>query len=125
MARLLIADDDEAFRRMLRRMLEAAGHQVTEARDGREACELYRALPADLVITDILMPGAEGTETILNLRALFPRVRVIAISGGGGPDTKLNLLVAEKLGARRTLTKPFTQKELLDAVADVLAEPHA
>ena len=83
MARLLLADDDANVRSVLRRMLERDGHEVRVARDGFEASKMFRESPADVMILDLYMPGQEGLETLLELRAEFPDTRVIVISGGG------------------------------------------
>ena len=68
MARILVIDDEDRIRRMLRAALEMEGHEVIEARQGEEALRLHRAAPAELVITDILMPEKDGLEVIVALR---------------------------------------------------------
>ena len=83
MARILIIDDEEKFRKMLRQMLERAGHEVVEAPDGKEGVKLYREKLTDLIITDIFMPEKEGIQTIKELKRDFPEAKIIAISGGG------------------------------------------
>jgi len=120
MARILISDDDSQVRAMLRQMLERAGYEVADARDGKEAIKLYHENPADLVITDIIMPEKEGIETIMELKRDYPNIKIFAISGGGrvGPENYLKL--AEKIGALRTFTKPFDRQELLAAVKQAL-----
>jgi DNA-binding response OmpR family regulator len=119
--RVLIIDDDEQVRAFLFEILERAGFAVVEAANGMEGLKLYRSQPTDLVITDLIMPEKEGVETIVELRREFPNARVIAISGGGRSGTKDYLAIAAKLGARRTVAKPFSRQELLDAVRDTLA----
>jgi len=114
MASILIIDDEEPIRALLRTTLEAAGHEVTEAANGRIGLELYRHRPTDLVITDILMPELNGLDLLLELTREFLHAKVIAISGAGGEQNVLD--VAKLLGARRTLQKPFSMPELLDAV---------
>ena len=123
---ILVIDDDEQLREMLRRMLEYAGYDVVEACDGEEAMKLLRNREVDLVITDILMPNREGLEPIMELRRGRPQLPIIAISGGGGWSGSSSYLVtATKLGAAKTLAKPFTRQEILDAVAEVFAEAGA
>lgn len=117
MATVLVIDDDDMVRAMLLRILSRAGHTAAGARDGVEGTAMYRVAPADVVITDIFMPNQEGLATIMELRRSHPDVRIIAISGGGASATLDVLPVAEALGARRTLRKPFTPQEILDAVA--------
>jgi CheY-like chemotaxis protein len=119
--RILVIDDDPYVRSLLRRILELEGHEVAEAADGDAGAALFRSAPADLVITDIIMPSGDGALTIRQLRRDFPGLKVIAVSGGGeiaGADTCLN--VAARAGAQRTLSKPFKKDELLEAVTDVL-----
>ncbi|HEY7492027.1 MAG TPA: response regulator [Candidatus Tectomicrobia bacterium] len=120
MARILIIDDDDQIRRMLCQALEQAGYEAVEARDGQEGLEHFRATPIDLIITDILMPGKEGLETIMELRRAVPGIKIIAISGGGQTGNMTFLEVARYLGAQRALQKPFELRELLNAVREVL-----
>lgn len=120
MTRILVIDDDDQLRQMLRRMLEYTGYEVVEAADGAQGMKVFREEPTDLVITDILMPGQEGIETIILLRRDYPDVPVIAISGGGTISANEHLNTAGKLGADRTLSKPFTRDQILTAVSELL-----
>ena len=119
MARILLIEDDTPLREVLAATLVNAGHIVAQAGDGRQGVELFDLAPADLVITDILMPGQEGIETIMQLRRLAPGLPIIAISGGA-THSKFYLGMAAKLGAQRVLAKPFTPAELLRAIDEVL-----
>ena len=119
MATILIIDDQESIRALLRTTLEAAGHKVVEAANGRVGLDLYRLKPTDLVITDILMPELNGLDLILALTRQFLHAKVIAISGSG--EGKNVLDHAKLLGARRTFRKPFSMTQLLDAVKYELA----
>jgi DNA-binding response OmpR family regulator len=83
MARILVIDDDPQIREMLRELFRIAKYEVLVAPDGDAALRLHRANPADLIVTDIVMPEKEGLETILGFRRHFPAARIIAISGGG------------------------------------------
>ena len=91
-----------------------------EAPDGQEGLERYRENPADVVITDIIMPHIEGIETIHTLKQEYPDVKIIAISGGGEIDKKTLLTWAAKIGAQGVLAKPFKSKEIVDAVRRAL-----
>jgi two-component system response regulator (stage 0 sporulation protein F) len=82
MATILVIDDQEPIRVLLRTALEEAGHNVLEASNGRLGLALYRASAADLIITDIVMPELDGLEMMLDLTRNFLNVKVIAISGG-------------------------------------------
>jgi CheY-like chemotaxis protein len=122
MARIVVIDDDEQIRETVRRVLESRGHSVEDADQGAGGIAYVAQRAPDLVITDIFMPGQDGIEVLLELRKAFPRLKVIAMSGGDARGL-LNLLEdAELLGADRTLPKPFTPGELIAAVNDVLGE---
>jgi two-component system response regulator (stage 0 sporulation protein F) len=114
MASILIIDDEDAIRVLLRSVLEAVGYEVTEAANGRIGLELYRQSPTDLVITDIIMPELNGLDMLLELTREFLCAKVIAISGAGEETNILN--VAKLLGARQTFKKPFSLPQLLGAV---------
>jgi len=118
MARILIIDDDDNLRALLGQVLTSAGHEVVLAADGKEGVNLYRAAPADLVVTDLFMPGQEGLETIVELRREFPGVAIIAMSGKTIASKVLP--AAERLGAVGTLEKSFSADELLLAVDKAL-----
>jgi len=119
MATILIIDDEEGVRALLRTTLEAAGYEVTEAANGRIGLGLYRHTSTDLVITDILMPEMNGLDMMLELTREFLDAKVIAISGVGGERNVLD--IAKLLGARRTFHKPLSMPQLLDAVRYELA----
>jgi len=120
MARILIIDDNANTRDILRQALERAGYEVIEAPDGRVGMQHQRAMPAEVIITDILMPEQEGFETIRELRRDFPTSGIIAMSGGGQIGRDNLLAIAERLGAQRALQKPFGLQEMLDAVDALL-----
>ena len=122
MARILVIDDDSETLELLRRILEMDGHEVREALDGYEGVLLYRREPADLVITDILMPRQDGVSAINEIRRGFPDARIIAFSGGGNRGALDFLSLARRLGAQRTLAKPFSVSEIRKAVNEVLEE---
>jgi len=121
--RILIADDHEPFRRSLRRLLERAGHQVHEAADGVEAIAVLQQQPIDVVLLDILLPGKDGLETMREIRAAWPRVKVIAMSGGGMCGAGLYLDMSLKLGAAQILQKPFPFAALQGALRKLLQAP--
>ena len=121
MARILIIDDEEGIRRPLQTVLERIGHEVKTAADGQEGLRLWRRFGADLVITDVMMPNKNGIETIMELRASFPPVPVIAMSGGD-MSQRLDLLGnATLLGAVHTIPKPFSLTEMVAKIAQVLS----
>ncbi len=125
MARILVIDDEESIRTALRRALELDGHTVILAEDGEEGETFFRENPADLVITDIIMPKREGLGLLANLLVDYPGVKIIIISGGArmthGPDLQALLDVAKSQGACKTFMKPFELNEILESVNDLLA----
>ena len=125
MARILIIDDESQIRSMLRLMLERVGYEIAEAPDGIEGIRQYRENPADLIITDLIMPNKDGIGMIIDLKKEFPKVKIIAMSGGGVNRPEGYLDGAKKLGATRTLTKPIDRDEMLKAVKDTLQDTTA
>lgn len=116
MPRILIIDDDESIRCILRETLKHAGYEVDEAHNGQEGLRRYRVAPAHLVITDLLMPEKDGLETIQELRHDFPQVKIIAMSGSRSLRDRV-----QQLGVQSTLRKPFGSQELLAEVQAVVA----
>ncbi len=117
---LLLVDDDEDVRVLLRRRLESEGYRVAEAPNGEVALEMYRRNPTEVVLTDIVMPEMDGRKLISALRDSFPDVRIVAISGATDRDVPELLRDGKRLGARQTLQKPFTSQQMLDAVHTAL-----
>jgi DNA-binding response OmpR family regulator len=120
MARILLIDDDPAVRRMLRLTLCHFGHEVIEACDGNEGLKRFQDEEIDLVITDIVMPGKEGLEVLMDLRKRQPPVIVIAISGGDRRRTGGYLHTAQLMGASRVLEKPFPSEVLIEAINELI-----
>lgn len=121
MSRILLIDDDDALRKMLRLTLTGMGHSVVEARNGREGVALDATQQPDLVLTDIIMPDKEGIETILEIRRQHPETRIIAMSGGGRVNARDYLVMARRFGARYVLEKPFSNGEMALAIESALA----
>ena len=121
LARILIIDDNPDVLSAVDRVLTAEGHTVTDAPGSAEGIRLHREHPFDLILTDILMPGKEGISTIIDLRKEYPNLKIIAMSGGGEFEPFGVLDIARRVGADRTIPKPFSRGELIDAVNGVLA----
>lgn len=127
---VLIIDDEEDIRDALRRVLERAGYRVRDAEDGADGLKQMQQRPADIIITDIIMPKLNGVETIAAMREQFPGARIIAISGGGNfgvtdyqPNaitTSAYLAAANQAGAHIILTKPFESADLLKAISELM-----
>lgn len=126
MKSILIIDDEEAVRLALKRVLERAGYAVRLASSGPEGLAALKVQSADVVITDIVMPKVHGVDTIKAIVQEFPRVRIVAISGGGNfgaheykPNaitTTAYLTAAQSAGAHAVLTKPFETRDVLQAI---------
>lgn len=125
MARILVIDDDAAIRGSVRRVLERAGYTVREASDGEAGIRQLRTDTVDLVLTDIYMPGEDGFATMRRVRREWPTIKIITMSGGSraGP-ADLNAGAAA-MGAARTLSKPFNNEDLIEAVRSVLGDAEA
>ncbi len=120
MATILLVEDDEAFRTMLRRALQRRGHSVIEAAEGGAALRTLESATVDLVITDIVMPDMEGIETIRALRRSHPDLQIIAMSGGGRVHPASYLDTAATFGAARVFSKPFDNEDLFAAIDELL-----
>lgn len=119
MSRILIIDDEPMFRELVRRFLEADGHEVIDAESGEAGLELFRRCAPDLIVTDIFMPGISGLDTIEKIRAEAPDMKIIAVSGRDGIGAA-TLLPSGTKGADRGLAKPFRRQELTDTIEDLL-----
>jgi CheY-like chemotaxis protein len=119
-SKLLVVDDDDAVRMMMRKMLEMASHDVTTAANGIQALNCLREQLPDVVILDIIMPEKEGLETIIELRRDYPTLKIIAISGGGSIGPANYLKLAKKLGAHLTMEKPIRMEELKAAIRQLV-----
>jgi CheY-like chemotaxis protein len=130
MADILVVDDEIEVGTVIRRVLERAGYTVTVASNAAAGLDAAAEQRPDVVITDVIMPKVNGVELIKVLRGRYPRIRVIAISGGGSfgpqaykPDaisTHAYLAAARAAGADEFLTKPFDLTDLLAAVRRLL-----
>ena len=131
MAHILIIDDEADVRDSMQLILLAAGHSVRTAEHGPAGIVACREQPADVVITDIIMPKGHGFEAIEQIRSEFPACRIIAISGGGNFSpvayephaitTTAYLAAALRFGAHAIMTKPFDSARLIETVDKVVA----
>jgi DNA-binding response OmpR family regulator len=121
-ARVLVIDDDGVTRLVLGAALRDAGYEVEEVADGAEGVAAFRARPADLVISDLVMPQHGGLETVREIRQSDPKVRILVVSGVIGSSAE-HLRSAVRLGADRVLPKPVNLPELLAMVAGLLNRP--
>lgn len=117
-ARVLVIDDDTLVRRTMCAALKKLGYETSEAATGQEGVAEYKRSRHDVVITDVMMPDKNGLQTITEIRALNPAVKIVAMSGGGANNDGSYLELARDVGALATLAKPFTP----DDIAQVLAQ---
>jgi CheY-like chemotaxis protein len=111
--KVLVIDDDPLVRYALSKLLTNHGYDVATATDGEQGFDYLANEAPAVVITDLIMPGQEGIETIGRLKRERPEIRIIAISGGGR-FCNLNMLPAAQLmGADAIVAKPFEADELL------------
>ncbi|HKV39426.1 MAG TPA: response regulator [Blastocatellia bacterium] len=120
MTRVLLVDDDRQLREMLKVVLERAGYQVEDFPNGSDAMDSHSVHPADLILTDLVMPDKEGLETIREVRRADRNVKIIAMSGGGRTGTLDYLGPAKVFGADATIAKPFTRDEILTMIRGLL-----
>jgi CheY-like chemotaxis protein len=120
MANILLVDDDDAFRRMMRLLLCQLGHEVVDLPNGAEAWASFQAKPAEVVIMDLIMPEKEGLETIRQFKRSGAKTKILAISGGGRVDARDMLVIASQFGADHVLAKPFSKEDLVTALNRLL-----
>jgi len=121
MARILIIDDDDQLREVLRKMLSRAGYEVLMASNGSDGIDLYRKEQPDVVITDIIMPEKDGAEAIFELQKEFPDIKIIAMSGGGQVKAEDYLKSITSLSnVKHTFEKPFVFDEMLQVVKELV-----
>lgn len=121
MAHILVIDDDPVLRRVITLALEGGGHTVLRCENGRKAVDFLQHQPADLLITDIIMPEMDGVETVRAVRKISPDLPILAISGGGSFDPKDYLGLAQTFGATAVMPKPFRPADLVALVGKLLA----
>jgi CheY-like chemotaxis protein len=119
---ILLIDDSDQERALIRKMLESGGHEVRDAGGGDEGVALFGTLRPDLVICDLMMPHKDGFATVDEMRQLTPDATIIVMSGVwyGKADHDA---MAKSLGVAAVIEKPFERAQLLKAVADALAPP--
>jgi len=122
MSTILFVDDSPELVEIHSTYLRDMGYTVVTASDGEAALTLLALHQIDLLITDVIMPGKEGFETIIEVRTKHPDVPIIAISGGGRVGARDYLTLAMSMGAIATLSKPFSASALHREVQHLLRE---
>lgn len=126
MASVLVVDDDPAVRTTIKLVLERNGHRVSVAADGRAGLAALAAGGFDLLVVDLFMPGMDGLETLREARQRRADLPVIVMSGtslgGPGQEAPDFLAMGVKLGAVRSIQKPFKPRDIIDAVQASLGD---
>jgi two-component system chemotaxis response regulator CheY len=117
MAKIMVVDDSEFMRKVLRNILEAGGHKVIEAKSADEAYERFLKENPDVITMDIVMPNKDGIEAVRRLKEARGKVKIIMISALGHQKTVMRSLEA---GAVDFIIKPFTADDVLESVNAVL-----
>lgn len=121
--KILVIEDDPAVQKYIFKTLTAEGYEVLTADDGIPGLRQLAADPGiAIVVTDLIMPGKEGIETIMEIKKSRPEVKVLAMSGGGKVTPELYLKCAGALGADATLQKPFARADLLTVISGFAAK---
>jgi len=120
LARIIIVDDDTPFREMLTEVLINEGHEILDASDGNIGMEVLILNPVDVAIVDIIMPNRDGIATIRDIKNLFPKTKIIAISGAAQNMDEGNFKIAKTIGAHHSLPKPFRPSELISLIEKLL-----
>jgi CheY-like chemotaxis protein len=119
---VLVAEDDFQFARFLCEVLEQLGYRTQVASDGEAALDLFSSSVPDIVLTDLVMPAVDGVELIVSIRRRNSAIPIIAMSGGSLRFAESYLKVAQTLGAKAVLEKPFPIDTLRSALDSVRAE---
>ncbi len=117
---ILLVEDDNDLREMLKASFIRRKYTVIEAENGKDAISHFKPLITDILVTDLIMPDEDGLKVIIKLKELKPTLKIIAISGGGkaGPGSYLNL--AKALGADAIFSKPFSVNDLISKIEELL-----
>jgi CheY-like chemotaxis protein len=117
-ATICVIDDDAFVRMTMCAALRFAGFSTTQAGDGRTGLDTIRRTGAEIAVIDLIMPGMDGFDAIAEAKKRFPKVKILAVSGGGLMTAPGELLtIARDLGADSYLPKPFKNPELIDEIA--------
>jgi DNA-binding NtrC family response regulator len=119
---ILVIDDEQSIRSLLRQVFERQGYQVLVAANGNIGIQQVKENPVDLVIVDLIMPEKDGIETIQELKSLDPDIKIIAISGGGVIKPELYLKLARKFGAVYSFQKPINTDEITAFVKSLFTQ---
>lgn len=117
--KILVVDDALIIRRMITELARECGWDTSEARDGQEACEVYKSQKPDLVTMDMVMPNMDGLEALKKIRELDSNARIIMISAVNQKD---KLAESIQAGASDFIVKPFDKARLKGLLGKILSE---
>ena len=120
-AQILVVDDEDYIRRLIRFVLEDAGYEVLLAGSTEEGLKLLREAHPDIVTIDLMMPGQSGLDMLAEMQ-VDPAIRDVPSLVVTAVGIQADLEQANKLGATATLNKPFSHQQLIDAIRGVLGE---
>ena len=118
--KILVIEDDEQFLGFVAELLTNEGFDVIKAENGKEGIKVVEKNEPDLILTDLLMPEKDGVRVISEVRSKYSHIPIIAMSGGQSVFSPVFLEAASSLGAAQTLTKPFSDEELIESINSVL-----
>jgi CheY-like chemotaxis protein len=120
MSTILIVDDEESIRDVAAAILEKQGHKTVRAADAEEAVAVIGKGGIDLALVDVVLPGRGGLDLLMQIRADYPALPVVVMSGKVRTDASPFRTLAHQFGAKFVLSKPFTSRELAESITMAL-----
>ncbi len=120
--RILIVEDDEEMRNMFGLLLSGEGYDVVQCKSGERALSLHGEKPFDLVVIELLLAGHDGFDILVKLRRAEPPAKIIVTAKSSWTAAEVYFKMAEKLGAHKTLAKPFSAEQFLATVRNLLSK---
>ena len=117
MARILVVDDEKNIRITLSEFLKDGGHEVATAEDAFVALEILKQQEIELIICDIMLPRIKGTDLLFTIRAVYPQIKLILITGQPSEETQK---IGESAGAMAYLPKPVSKERIFEVINEVL-----
>jgi DNA-binding response OmpR family regulator len=117
--KILIVDDEKQINNILSRYLKK-NYQVSIAENGLQALSLLKKETFNLIIMDVIMPGKEGIETLIEIKNTYPNIKIIMMSGGGKIGPQSYLKIAKAVGADEVIEKPFELSDLHNIIKKLL-----
>jgi DNA-binding NtrC family response regulator len=125
MPTILIVDDEESIREVAAEILKKAGFTIRTAADAAGAEAIIASEKVDAAVFDVVLPGRGGLDLMMQVRADYPKLPVVVMSGKVRTDSPPFAALVQQFGGKMILAKPFTPKELVDSVNTALAAASA